>query len=332
MKHCQLLLLGLALMLSILVGCSGHSSSTSSTPSSTPQPTPSNTTASGSIGSNLSMTYTDAKALYDYWNSIDFRPEDNYNKYGAYYVKKANDTFYSLLPTMNSCYGSRVLLLKDLQESNVPTISRSSGDSLILFSDSNYLNNLPLCSITESGYTFPLSFGKTSFHAPYAYHTINKNYVSTTLDPNTLEVIFDADVSAGLTNLQNATLDGMSYDEISSLPNAIQDDALSYIVSLDKGTSTHIEYYEGTAYGEADIAANYFYLVLDSEWHEGFGAAYYDPIVTELPISLTKEGYAEVDVSSLNPGYYAIPIRGHRDSYNKFKVANSPFVVFKIVD
>ena len=27
---------------------------------------------------------------------------------------------------------------------------------------------------------------------------------------------------------------------------------------------------EGTAYGEANITADYFYLVLDSEWYEGF--------------------------------------------------------------
>lgn len=101
---------------------------------------------------------------------------------------------------------------------------------------------------------------------------------------------------------------------------------------MDKGTSAHVVYYEGTAYGEANITADYFYLVLDSEWYEGFGNTYYDPVVTELPISLTKEGYAEVDISSLTPGYYAVPIKGSYDNFNHFSAHLSPFVIFQIVD
>lgn len=339
MKRRYPILLSSALILSMLVGCSRHSSSAGSIPKSTPRSTPSEDISSGPAAdsgpteSNLSMTYTDAKALYDHWNSIDFNSSDkNFSKYGAYYVKKADDTFYSLLPTMSSRYGSRVILLKDQEQSSVPTLSRSSGDSLILFSDSNYLNTVYLCTVTESGYTLPLSFGMYGFSASYAYSNISKNFEGIALDPNTLEVLPDSYTSTGLYSLHNGTLDGMSYDEIGALPNAIQDDVLSYIVSLDKGTSAHVEYYEGTAYGEANITADYFYLVLDSEWYEGFGNTYYDPVVTELPISLTKEGYAEVDISSLTPGYYAVPIKGSYDNFNHFSAHLSPFVIFQIVD
>lgn len=334
MKRRYSILLCSALIISALVGCSSHSSSTSAGLKSTPSPAPSEDISSGSAtdSTNLPMTYTDAKALYDSWKSIDFRPEDNFSKYGAYYVKKADDTFYSLLPFMKTTYESRVLLLEDTQKNSIPALSRSSGDSLILFSDSNNLNTLFLCSVGESGYTLPISFGKYGFHAPFAYHNVYKNFVSTTFDSDTLEILYDLDVSTGLTSLQNATLDSMSYDEISVLPNAIQDDSLSYIVSLDKGTFAHIEYYEGTTYGEADVAADYFYLVLNSEWHDSTGNKHYEPILAELPISLTKEGYAEVDISSLAPGYYAVPIKGYRDNFNKFHADSSPLVVFQIVD
>lgn len=332
MKRFYSILLSSALIISTLVGCSSHSSS--ARPKSTPNPTPAEDISSDSSTDtmNLPMTYTEAKALYDSWKSIDFRPEDNYSKYGAYYVKKADGTFYSLLPSMKTTHNSRCLLLEDSQKNNIPALSRSSGDSLILFSDSNNLNTLFLCSVGESGYTLPISFGIYGFHAPYAYHNVYKNFVSTTFDSDTLKILYDLDVTTGLTSLHNATLDGMSYDEISVLPDAIQDDSLSYIVSLDKGTSAHIEYYEGTTYGEADVTADYFYLVLNSEWYDGIGDEYYEPIITELPISLTKEGYAEVDISSITPGYYAVPIKGYRDNFNKFHANSSPFVVFQIVD
>ena len=212
MKRRYPILLSSALILSMLVGCSRHSSSAGSIPKSTPRSTPSEDISSGPAAdsgpteSNLSMTYTDAKALYDHWNSIDFNSSDkNFSKYGAYYVKKADDTFYSLLPTMSSCYGSRVILLKDQEQSSVPTLSRSSGDSLILFSDSNYLNTVYLCTVTESGYTLPLSFGMYGFSAPYAYSNISKNFEGIALDPNTLEVLPDSYTSTGLYSLHNGT-------------------------------------------------------------------------------------------------------------------------------
>lgn len=334
MKRHFSIFLSSALIISTLVGCSGHSSSVSTGPKSTPSPTPAEDISSGSStdSTNLPMTYTDAKALYDSWKSIDFNPGKDFSKYGAYYVKKADNAFYSLLPTMSSSSESRVILINDQQENNIPTISRGSGDSLILFSDSNYLNTVYLCSATESGYTLPLSLGMYGFSSPYAYSHISKDYESTALAPDSIEVLPDSYTSTGLYSLHNATLDGMSYDEIRALPNAIQDDSLSYIISLDKGTSAHIEHYEGTDYGEANITADYFYWVLDSEWYEGLGTEYYEPIVTELPISLTKEGYAEVDISSLTPNYYAVPIKGYFDNFNKFHANSSPFVVFQIVD
>ena len=94
--------------------------------------------------------------------------------------------------------GSRVILLKDQEQSSVPTLSRSSGDSLILFSDSNYLNTVYLCTVTESGYTLPLSFGMYGFSAPYAYSNISKNFEGIALDPNTLEVLPDSYTSTGI--------------------------------------------------------------------------------------------------------------------------------------
>lgn len=324
MKRHFSIFLSSALIISTLVGCSGHSSSVSTRPKSTPSPAPVEDISSNSAtdSTNLPMTYTDAKALYDSWKSIDFHT-DNYSNYGAYYIKKAGDTFYSLLPSMKTTYDSRVLLLEDSQKNRIPTLSRSSGDSLILFSDSNNLNTLPLCSVGESGYTLPFSFRYGGFYAPYAYNKFYNNFVRTVFNPSTLEILYDLDVSTGLSILQNATINDMSYDEISALPNTMQDASESFIVSLDKGSSAHIEYYEGTTYGEATITADYFYLVLHSSWHDR-GVKYYDPTITELPISLTKEGYAEIDVSNLNSGYYAIPIQGSTYA--------SPFVVFQIVD
>lgn len=94
MKRRYPILLSSALILSMLVGCSRHSSSAGSIPKSTPRSTPSEDISSGPAAdsgpteSNLSMTYTDAKALYDHWSSIDFNSSDkNFSKYGAYYVK-----------------------------------------------------------------------------------------------------------------------------------------------------------------------------------------------------------------------------------------------------
>lgn len=322
------------LLCSLFAGCAGQASSSdtvSEVDSSSSQET--STEESEYIAQNQALDFDSAKALYESWQAKDFGYADyNYYKaYGAYYVKKSNDTFYSLMPSMKSASTSRVLLLKDWQENALPTISRNSGDTLILFSDSNNLTSMPICSIIETGYTIPFSFSEFGASTPYAYNHIKKDFDSCAFSSYPFTLLFDGDALDGPYNIHNYTLDGLSYDEIWNLPNAISDDSTTCIVSLDKETSSHIEYYEGTDYAETDVIANYFYMVLDSMWHEFMGHGEYSPIPTDHTISLTKSGYAEIDISSLTPGYYAIPLP-RRNMSHEIMYTLTPYVVFEVVD
>lgn len=96
MKRHFSIFLSSALIISTLVGCSGHSSSVSTRPKSTPSPAPVEDISSNSAtdSTNLPMTYTDAKALYDSWKSIDFHT-DNYS-----YLKIHRKTVYPLFPAV----------------------------------------------------------------------------------------------------------------------------------------------------------------------------------------------------------------------------------------
>lgn len=333
-----LLMFASALLLcSLFAGCTGQASSSDTVPqvdfSSSQDTSTEQSEESEYIAQNQSLDFDSAKALYEFWQAKDFGYADNnyYKEYGAYYVKKSNDTFYSLMPSMKSDSSSRVLLLKDWQENSLPTISRNSGDTLILFSDSNYLTSMPICSIIETGYTIPFSFSEFGASTPYAYNQIAKKFDSCAFSFDPFTLLFDGDALDGPYVIHNYTLNGLSYDEIWNSPNAIPDDSLSCIVSLDKDSSSHIEYYEGTDYFETDVIANYFYMVLDSTWYEGIGTSDYEPIPTDHTISLTKSGYAEIDISGLTPGYYAIPLP-ERNMSGKIIYHSTPYVVFKVVD
>ena len=136
------------LMLSqLLTGCSSHASVSSSTPKNVSEPIATELPSSSYAEDNSALTYDDAKELCASWLSKRSESNKSYSKYGAYYVKKSDGTFYSLLPAMKTSQTSRVLLLTDVQESNIPTISRNSNDSLIFFSTSDNLDYLMLGSV-----------------------------------------------------------------------------------------------------------------------------------------------------------------------------------------
>lgn len=347
-KHKEILFAcSVILMLSqLLTGCSNHTSVSSSTHNNVTEPIASETPSSSYAEDNLPLTYDDAKALCASWFSKRSESNKSYGNYGAYYVKKSDGTFYSLLPALKTNQTSRVLLLTDVQESNIPTISRNSNDSLIFFSMSNNLDYLMLGSVAENGYTIPISLGKYGFCSPYAYNNAKNDFVNTAFDPNTLDILYDSAISNGPSSLHNATLNGLQYDDISTLQNIVHDSsekrntdmvaAPSFIVSMNHNESAHIEYHMGTDYGEADISANYLYLVLNADWSEFMGNGKFIPQMTKVPISLSNEGYAEADISSLTPGFYAIPVTGYYSDYsndaNHFSATLSPYVVFKVVD
>lgn len=334
------------LMLSqLLTGCSSHASVSSSTPKNVSEPIATELPSSSYAEDNSALTYDDAKELCASWLSKRSESNKSYSKYGAYYVKKSDGTFYSLLPAMKTSQTSRVLLLTDVQESNIPTISRNSNDSLIFFSTSDNLDYLMLGSVAENGYTIPISLSKYGFTAPYAYNNTKNDFVNTAFDSNTLDILYDSAISDGSSRLSNATLNGLQYDDISNLQNIVHDSSEkrgadmvatpSYIVSMNHNESAHIEYHIGTDYGEADINADYLYLVLNADWSEFMGNGDFIPQMTKVPISLSNEGYAEADISSLTPGFYAIPVSGYYSDYsndvNNFSATLSPYVVFKVV-
>lgn len=330
----------------LLAGCSGHTSNSSSTLQKTSEPISTEAPSSDYVEENSPLTYDDAKALYESWLSKRSESNKSYSKYGAYYVKKSDGTFYSLLPAMKTSQTSRVLLLTDVQESDIPTISRNSNDSLIFFSTSDNLDYLMVGSVTESGYTIPISLGKYGFSAPYAYNNIKNDFVSTAFDFNTLDILYDSAISDGASRLGNATLNGLQYDDISTLQNIVHDSSEkrgsdmvaspSYIISMNHNESAHIEYHVGTDYGEANVNANYLYLVLNADWSEFMGNGEFTPQMAKVPVSLSNEGYAEVDISSLTSGFYAIPVSGYYSDYsndvNNFSATLSPYVVFKVID
>lgn len=318
------LLLSTAIIAFSVTACSSAPASSIVTSSSS-----NNTTASSSDSSitNSAMTQDEAKALFESWKSANFAYGKNYSKYGAYYVKTADDGFSILAPAMKSCYDSSVLLFDASQSNPIPSLSRSSGDSLVLFSDSNSLTALKLCASTATGYTYPLSFDELGFFSPpYAYNVSSGDFSSTVFDPDSLQILYNRDTYQALVSLSNATLDGQAYNEICSLPNAVSDTPLSCILSVSKGDQCHVEYYKGTDFGEGNVSADYFYIVLAIK--SALNAGDYDPDLFDAAISLTKNGYAEVDISDLLPGYYAIPVTVSPNG----SAALSPFVVFQIID
>ena len=185
----------------------------------------------------------------------------------GYYLVKADNQFYKLLPSEVYC---------DLRQegylffADIPALIFENGDSVRYYAQERDLEDVELYRVNPPT-------GALTMDSDVRY------------DKNFEVVIQEYDVD---TLIENSILTDKNGNEIG--------DVWHNMYNLNHGETYTLSSFEGTNYFEEEVTADWYYYACNDFDHK---------IV--LKPELTKEGYAIVDFSTLEPGFYCVNIGIH---------------------
>lgn len=317
MKHPLIILVALTMFAASLSACSGNasvsiSSSSTAVSSSEDGTTDSavNSTAS-STEKTTGLSLEEAQALYQeyYFNR---NKEEDLSAAGSFFVQHADHTFDLAAKTSKISDNGCAVLVKDSDASKIPVLSHSAGDSLVFISNSSSVTDWVLATVTRTGHTIPLSVSPHGFYPIYSFYqrTSGLWFGRGNFDSVTMELTDFNNDDTSIHSFINATINNQDYDQLKQSNNALPVEDDVSLLDFAQDSEVNIGYYDGTTYKETTLKSNYTYFILDYAINNGpLSSRNYEPVKTIVPVTLTQNGYAEIDISTFAPGYYVIPVR-----------------------
>ncbi len=162
------------------------------------------------------------------------------------------------------------------EDYDFPELARSK--KILYFNGkTNYVGLLTIAPILYDGYVPGLYFDREYYY----YWDLEKEY----LEHGTMTASRSDYYNSvpDYTYSSSVTINDKEYD---------RDDFVGGLLQLEKGKTIHLEWFEGTNYKETTFESKYHRLYFEQTY--------------DMNSNLTKNGYAEIDISNVMPGLYAV--------------------------
>lgn len=237
---------------------------------------------------------------------------------GGLYILLEDGSYWPLQraeKTANSYDDDENFVMTSIYTEDIPVLH--SGDKLVIFSEDS-IRELVIFPVIDDGYTIPLNFES---YPDYYYEEqtvsvfkFSGDYiVDEALDTQAKSLFAAGFVYRGRSEIEiedygfenffnDRVIDSHSFcsqPTDSSFGVGCWKRGIMF-ADMEKNENVTISFYQGTQYVEHTLTADLHYFAYDGCEKNGVYSG-------ETPeIMLTKEGYAEVDVSALSNGYYVL--------------------------
>lgn len=237
--------------------------------------------------------------MYDEEVELEGYSQEDAQMIGGYFIQNVDNRYIQLARGCNlddRSQGSFVTC--DITEyPDVPVVHE--GETIVLFteSDIDVNKNRTAFNVLQEGYTIPMYYDNTydHFDMPDYYGEFYEETIDN-IDGVDMETFMqnNAISAADFCKAEGQTLIGK---------RGCNSKYLIQLLPFDEIKDVNVGYYDGSTYNEITLQSSFKYFAYDGCSDNDDGEYFRG---NTLPIELTKEGYAIVDVSSLPAGTYII--------------------------
>lgn len=252
---------------------------------------------------------------------------------GGLYILLENGSYWPLQraeKTANGYDEDDNFVMTSIYTEDIPVLH--DGDKLVMFSEDG-ISEIVVFSVLDDGYTLPLNFES---YPNYGYEEQDVSVFEFTglfIVDEALDTQARALYAAGYPERHGGEIEIENYGYENFFNDRVIDSNIfcsqptdwaggdgcwlrgMLFADMEKEEEVTISFYQGTQYVEHTMTADLHYFAYDGCEKNGEYSGEYPEII------LTKEGYAEVDISTLSNGYYVL-----RQSGMLF----TPYYVFEV--